>query len=110
MCQQQQVDSSAVVGRSPTAEDLLQRKLDNMKMSGMPEKAIKTVEKMLKRRQKVQQQDQDVNSENGVLPSDLIKVDKYEEDVLALATRYTKIALEMLSTYTEEFQESKTFA
>lgn len=109
MCQQQQVESVSV-GR---AEEQLQRKLDNMKMSGMPERAIKTVERLLKRRQKaeqeqqLQQQQQDtvtVNSER------LIKVGEYEEDVLAVVTRYTKIALEMVSAYTEEFQTSKTFA
>lgn len=105
MCQIQQVDSSVSVV-SGRADEQIQRKLDNMQKSGMPKKAIKTVEKMLKKRQKVQQQ-ATVNSEH--LPSDLMKVDKYGEDVLAVATRYTKNALEMASVYTESIQASKTF-
>lgn len=104
MCQQQQVES-VVNDQAITAEQQLQRKLDNMKSSGMPERAIKTVERMLKRRQ---QQEKSVNSEH--FPSDSIKMDKYGEDVLATATRYTSLALDMSSTYTEVLQGSKIFA
>lgn len=103
MCQQQQVDS-VVSGRSITAEEQIQRKLDNMKMSGMPERAIKTVEKMLRKRQ----QQETVNSAN--VASDSVKVDKYGEDVLALLTRYTRIVLDVSCGYTEAVQGSKTFA
>lgn len=110
MCQQQQVEligdggvggratKSAAATPPSSAEEQLQRKLENMRMSGMPEKAIKTVEKMLKRK------------ENKVQQSDLMKVNKYEEDILAMSTRYTKIVLEMLATYAEDFQGSRTFA
>lgn len=103
MCQQQQVDS-VVGGRAITAEEQIQRKLDNMKMSGMPERAIKTVEKMLRKRQK----QETVHSEN--CPSDSDKVDKYSEDVLAVLTRYTRMVLDVSCGYTEAVQGSKTFA